>query len=71
VYSCGYCHSDKLKVLFYALLLTGKIAISIYFVGVFAQLPDLHNLFSESGAKTTHANKQHYQRAQFIPPLYF
>lgn len=40
-------------------------------MGVFAQFPDLHNLFSESGAKTSHANKQHYQQAQFITPLVF
>lgn len=39
-------------------------------MGVFAQLPDLPNLFS-GFAKTTHANKQHYQPAQFISPLVF
>lgn len=42
------------------------IAFSTNFVGVFALLPDLHNSFSQSGAKTTYtacANKQHY----FLP----
>lgn len=43
------------------------------FMGTFSLLLDLHNSFSELGAKatqTSHANKRHYQRVQLIlPPI--